>query len=809
MLQSMSGADDRKRSLVGAAEDGPRKRLHSDETATRSAATPANDDDDEETLHPAYAGLEAFRKEAIYRKLLEARRDLIRIERRAGAFQDDLAVAEQRAAVLHRFWSLLLTDLAARLAVQDQDAFASLSSSDSRSDLASLEKQLQEQSTAVLQSLSQQSDVNVVELQQKYHDLADEASRHKQDLFLTQSKLQRAEDALAQATQKLSKVEHEYVRYQSNLLRATEGKATVPAGTTVTAAEPAPAADKANDGAAKTDAAAPASGTEGATPETSEALQKALDDLENARQDVELTRRESDSRYAEIQTLNEELKALKFKLHETQHKLTTLPEEVLLSSALYRDLQTALRHAQHDLQASKEAMQTLESEAVALREERATFQQTVEAEATTRSEDLERLVKAKEADVTRLRSQRDELNAELTERRSREQVKFTQIEEMKALLNSKEERLTLLSSQVRRLRMTVAAFQGQSVGVSALAKADSEEDQFEQLSRTAQEAQERVAELEKRLASTGETAAPNGVKIKTEEGDNAADTSETDLRAENERLRLSLQAAEASSKAVDDELEKISAAYADLERQASVKVTDVSRLEEKALRWVTEKSKADNKYFSAMRSKDAMETELRTSKQVQERQQKSIEMFTETERNYTAQLALHEKEVTTFKKVVDVHAHRIDTLQRELELTESRLAESVRTKDAASESAKELINTANIEKDQRKRAEERVARLEKDLEGAKRQLAKAAASAAKNKGRRETDSGDGGSERDSLNALLQCSSCKERYRDRILTKCFHTFCRVCIDSRVQTRQRKCPHCALAFAVSDVQPLYLQ
>ncbi len=188
---------------------------------------------------------------------------------------------------------------------------------------------------------------------------------------------------------------------------------------------------------------------------------------------------------------------------------------------------------------------------------------------------------------------------------------------MKALLNSKEERLTLLSSQVRRLRMTVARVPRTVGRCLRLGQGDSEEDQFEQLSRTAQEAQERVTELEKRLASTGELAAPNGVKIKTEEEVNAADTSETDLRAENERLRLSLQAAEASSRAVDDELEKISAAYADLERQASVKVTDVSRLEEKALRWVTEKSKADNKYFSAMRSKDAMDSELRAAKQVQ------------------------------------------------------------------------------------------------------------------------------------------------------------------------------------------------
>lgn len=804
MLQSMSGAEDRKRSLV-AGEEGPRKRLHSDESRQRASATPANDDEDEEALHPAYAGLEAFRKEAIYRKLLEARRDLQRLERKAGTFQDDLALSEQRAALLHRFWSLLLTDLAARLAVQDQNAFASLSTSDPRSDLPSMEKQLQQQSTLILQSLSKQSDVNMDELQQKYHDLADEASRHKQDLFLTQSKLQRAEDALAHATEKLSKVEHEYVRYQSNLLRATEGKATVPAGTTVTAAESTADADKPADTAVKVESSSSPSGEH--TSEPSDALQKARDELESARQDVELTRRESDSRYAEIQTLNEEVKALKYKLYETQTKLNSLPEEVLINSALYRELQNSLRYAQQDVQSSREAMQALEAEADALRESRGTFQQTVEAEASARTEELEKIVKAKEADVTRLRSQRDELNAELTERRSREQVKFTQIEEMKALLNSKEERLTLLSSQVRRLRMTVAAFQGQSVGVSTLVKTESEQDQFEELSRAAQEAQARVAELEKRLGTNG---APNGVvptQVKSEEGAEAG-SSESELRAENERLRLSLQAAEASSKAVDDELEKISAAYADLERQASVKVTDVSRLEEKALRWVTEKSKADNKYFSTMRVKDSIEAELRTAKQVNERQQKTIEMHGEAERNFTTQLTLHDKQVSIFKRVTEEHSQRIESLQRELEQTKARSDEVARVNAVSSASAKELIDAATAEKDQRKRAEERIVRLEKDLESAKRQVAKAAASAAKNKGRRESETADGG-EKDALHALLQCSSCKERYRNRILTKCYHTFCSVCIDARVSTRQRKCPHCGLAFAVSDVQPLYLQ
>ena len=518
MLHSMTGPDERKRSLAVAADDGPRKRLHSDETPSKASAAASNDKEDEEALHPAYAGLEAFRKEAIYRKLLEARRDLQRIERRAGTFQDDLAVSEQRAAVLQRFWSLLLTDLATRLAVQDQEAFTSLSSSDTPFDPEAMEKQLQHQSTTVLQALSRQDDVNIAELQQKFHDLADEASRYKQDLFLTQSKLQRAEDALAHVTQKLTKVEHEYVRYQSNLLRATEGKATVPAGTTVTAAEPVPVAVKAEEKAAKTETGSTSNAEAG--PEPSEALQKAIDELECARQDVELTRRESDSRYAEIQTLNEEVRSLKYKLHQAQTKLTTLPEEVLVNSALYRELQAALTHAQQDLQHSREKMQTLEVEAASLREERGTFQQTVEAEATARTEELEKLVKSKEADVTRLRSQRDELNAELAERRSREQVKFTQIEEMKALLNSKEERLTLLSSQVRRLRMSVAAFQGQSVSVATLVKAETEEDQLEQLSREAQAAHARVAELEKQLGAMNEqppteAAAPNGVEPRT------------------------------------------------------------------------------------------------------------------------------------------------------------------------------------------------------------------------------------------------------------------------------------------------------
>lgn len=58
-------------------------------------------------------------------------------------------------------------------------------------------------------------------------------------------------------------------------------------------------------------------------------------------------------------------------------------------------------------------------------------------------------------------------------------------------------------------------------------------------------------------------------------------------------------------------------------------------------------------------------------------------------------------------------------------------------------------------------------------------------------------------------SLLKCSTCGHNMRNTYLTKCSHTFCKQCIDSRISTRQRKCPACNLAFGTGDVQQLYLQ
>jgi E3 ubiquitin-protein ligase BRE1 len=55
--------------------------------------------------------------------------------------------------------------------------------------------------------------------------------------------------------------------------------------------------------------------------------------------------------------------------------------------------------------------------------------------------------------------------------------------------------------------------------------------------------------------------------------------------------------------------------------------------------------------------------------------------------------------------------------------------------------------------------------------------------------------------------MLRCSVCKDRFKEVAITRCFHLFCRQCIDSNLANRNRKCPMCGEKFGQDDVKPVY--
>lgn len=59
-----------------------------------------------------------------------------------------------------------------------------------------------------------------------------------------------------------------------------------------------------------------------------------------------------------------------------------------------------------------------------------------------------------------------------------------------------------------------------------------------------------------------------------------------------------------------------------------------------------------------------------------------------------------------------------------------------------------------------------------------------------------------------LRRKVTCSLCNDREKDTVIARCFHVFCRTCVEKNLQNRNRKCPSCKKGFDQNDVQHLWL-
>lgn len=548
-----------------------------------------------------------------------------------------------------------------------------------------------------------------------------------------------------------------------------------------------------------------------------------------SRQELERLEELAQSRLQEADQLRQEVTSLRQECQRMQLDLHRIPDDRTRETPLYRDLHGHFTHAQQELERLKGIFDAMEAENTDLRERRTEFESNAQSEAYAAADSLREQLKSRDADVARLRAQRDDLNAELTDRRSRDGIKMAQIDEIKQLASSKDLRIETLRSEVRRLQMSLAAQRGDSAAVESLKSDGIGEDEVElivSLQSRLTKADERSADLQRQLDARSSSPSEADLLAKTSalqkeldalnsilQGASSSEDASTKLKDQQQRLQQlqdELTAANESTSALCDEVEKLSQAWSDMKEQANSKVMDLSKMEDKVVRLTTEKSKADNKYFAAMRAKDAVDNEKRSALRTVERQVQVIERYAEAESHFASQSAAHEREVTSLRKMISGYSTRIAELERDLKTSRMREGESSQYRAHAEEKMQFHIAEAEQEKARRVRIEEQFGKMERDLEKVKRQLA-ASASGGSGSGKmgNKKSNGPGSAEFEALERLLKCSACHDRYRDKIITKCLHTFCTACVEARIQTRQRKCPSCGGAFAVSDVQPLYLQ
>lgn len=121
-----------------------------------------------------------------------------------------------------------------------------------------------------------------------------------------------------------------------------------------------------------------------------------------------------------------------------------------------------------------------------------------------------------------------------------------------------------------------------------------------------------------------------------------------------------------------------------------------------------------------MRSKDAVDNDRRVALRNVERQVKVIERYAEAEKTFSAQLSVHEKEVTILRRNLAAHADRVAELERDVSNGRARETEAHNARTQAEERALHFGSLADEQQKEKNKQIEKIARLEKELESAKR-----------------------------------------------------------------------------------------
>lgn len=218
----------------------------------------------------------------------------------------------------------------------------------------------------------------------------------------------------------------------------------------------------------------------------------------------------------------------------------------------------------------------------------------------------------KDSDIARLRGQRDELNSEIMERRAKEVEKCKYTEQIENLANSRQERISFLTSEVRRLKGRLAAAHGSDGYLSFLKEAGIDGDYVKDLEAKVVTSQDQINALTSQLerVSSDTAAAKSETEVRTElesakrllaryerilgpnpeAAEDVRYLSQQLEKKEKERasLEMRLEEAEAATDALYSEVEGLSKLWEALDQTVKSKVLELRDGEQKITRLTTE-----------------------------------------------------------------------------------------------------------------------------------------------------------------------------------------------------------------------------
>lgn len=355
----------------------------------------------------------------------------------------------------------------------------------------------------------------------------------------------------------------------------------------------------------------------------------------------------SAKRKEQLESLEAENEKLTAQLTILGNRLTHLSDDDYSRTDLFKMLKSQHEDVIKRINNLEATNVQLREEAEKLQAERTAYRVQMEKESEMVISELETLLIQAENDLTRVRTGRDELIAEVTLRKTAQSQERTAIDQVKELAGAKEERIKALESEVARLKL-----------------------------------------------QTGQSAEP------ASQYPSVGDFSPEELQSRYSNL-------EKQYSLLNNELQSMGTAFKKASTLASQKVTNAAALEEKLQRLSAEKSKADQKYFAAMKAKEAREQEVRT---LRAQNSKSSEMVSSLKDSEAANRALQvnlEKQIAEVKESLATveskyRASQQQTSERSVALEGLKaqveeLKKNLEAKDAATSATLTAYRTAEVQ----------------------------------------------------------------------------------------------------------------
>ncbi|ORX59481.1 hypothetical protein DM01DRAFT_1282372, partial [Hesseltinella vesiculosa] len=243
-----------------------------------------------------------------------------------------------------------------------------------------------------------------------------------------------------------------------------------------------------------------------------------------------------------------------------------------------------------------------------------------------------------------------------------------------------------------------------------------------------------------------------------------------------------------------NEIDNVAKAYGDYEEQNMALINTLAQKEDDLIQLQHDAIKFSHTFTALNKSKDAYAMVANALTKQIERQMAYIKELNEKEKSENHQAGLYERQIASAQTACKTYQQKIAELK---ELLDQHKDKTRLAKERVGDLEKSLLEMVRVLE------QESLARLQQEEE----------MMCLRHKIERDTKVDTPTEirlrkEKEEYRSLLNCSSCGTRLKSHVLMRCMHTFCKDCLDIRIETRQRRCPTCNENFGMSDMRQFYL-